>query len=410
MRRGTVLMLRGWGVCFTHLLAFAGLAALGVHATAGPPPGLRTLTFYNVNTKETTSVTYKKDGEYIPEGLKKLNYVMRDWRRNESTKMDPELFDLIWDMHRELGSQKPIHLISGYRSKRTNNRLRKTRGGQARASRHILGKAADIHFPDVSVKELRNSALIRERGGVGYYPTSSIPFVHVDTDRVRHWPRLPRQELAALFPSGKTKHIPRDGRPITRKDVRILVAQQQRRGRDLARAGSADRRKTAAGVVLAGLTPGGPLGIGRTPGQSGSTGLSGPAANDITASIPRQTDDRYNPTSVARAPQFDPEHPDELSYQPFSVLPLMTDATVAGSTRLAGLVHPDQRKLGYLINSSERGVGLEFEAIPLHDRLLSARRFSGQAVRSLVSAEPVAGPDRTADNRKSQRLLRTASR
>ncbi|MGI9383819.1 MAG: YcbK family protein, partial [Methyloligellaceae bacterium] len=331
-------------------------------------------------------------------------------RRNEPTKMDPELFDLMWEMHQELGSQKPIHLISGYRSRRTNNSLRRRRGGQARNSRHILGKAADIHFPDVSVKQLRNSALVRERGGVGYYPTSSIPFVHVDTDRVRHWPRLPRQELAALFPSGKSKHVPRDGRPITRKDVRILVARQQRRAKDLARAAGTDRREKAPRVVLAGLTPGLPFGLGSKTGRSAGSQPSDAAANDITASIPRQPDAGYNLARVAGAPEFDPEHPDELSYQPFSVLPLMTDAPVAASTQLAGLVHPDQQKIGYLFQSSQRGVRLEFEAVPLHDRLLSARRFSGQAVRSLVFAKPPAGPDRPVPDRKPRRLLRTASR
>lgn len=410
MRRGMVLITRRRGACVAQFLALAGLVALGAQATAGPTPDLRTLTIFNVNTKETTSVTYKKDGAYIPAGLEKLNYVMRDWRRKQPTKMDPELFDLMWEMHQELGSQKPIHLISGYRSRRTNNRLRRRRGGQARNSRHILGKAADIHFPDVTVKQLRNSALVRERGGVGYYPTSKIPFVHVDTDRVRHWPRLPRQELAALFPSGKTKHVPRDGRPITRKDVRILVAQQQRRAKDLVRAAGTDRRKKAPGVILAGLTPGLPFGLGATTGRLGGSQPSGAAANEITASIPRQADSGYNLARVARAPDFDPEHPDELSYQPFSVLPLMTDATVAASTRLAGLVHPDQKRLGYLFNSSERSVRLEFEAVPLHDRLLSSRRFSGQAVRNLVSAEPAAGPGRPVPNRKPQRLLRTASR
>ena len=62
---------------------------------------------------------------------------------------------------------------------------------------------------------MRYSALIRERGGVGYYPTSGIPFVHVDTGRVSMWPRMPRMELALLFPNGHSKYIPDDGRPIT---------------------------------------------------------------------------------------------------------------------------------------------------------------------------------------------------
>ena len=58
--------------------------------------------------------------------------------------------------------------------------------------------------------------MIREVGGVGYYPTSGIPFVHVDTGPVRAWPRLPRNELALLFPNGRTKHQPADGGAISR--------------------------------------------------------------------------------------------------------------------------------------------------------------------------------------------------
>ena len=81
--------------------------------------------------------------------------ILRDWRRNEATKMDPELIDLLWEVHSELGSAEPIHIISGYRSRGTNDLLRKTVGGQAKESRHILGKAADVHFPDVPVKALR---------------------------------------------------------------------------------------------------------------------------------------------------------------------------------------------------------------------------------------------------------------
>ena len=153
---------------------------------------VRTLSIYNVHTKETANITYKRDGRFDDAGLKQINTFMRDWRRNVEIKMDPELIDLIWSIHRELGSKVPVQLICGHRTAATNNSLRKTRGGQAKRSQHILGKAADISFPDIPVKQLRNSALIREAGGVGYYPTSGIPFVHVDTGNVRSWPRVPR--------------------------------------------------------------------------------------------------------------------------------------------------------------------------------------------------------------------------
>ncbi len=209
-------------------LAVAGLALPLAGGSAHMPASAadeRVLSIYNIHNGETLTVVYKKDGKYIPSALKKLDWIFRDWRRNEATRMDPKLYDIIWEIHTELGSRRPVHLISGYRSRKTNNMLRRTVGGQARNSRHILGKAADIHFPDVPVRRMRYSALVRERGGVGYYPTSAIPFIHVDTGRVRHWPRMGRYELALLFPNGKTRHVPRDGRPITKRDV--IVARRK---------------------------------------------------------------------------------------------------------------------------------------------------------------------------------------
>ena len=138
--------------------------------------------------------------------------------------MDPALIDLVWTLHKQLGSKKPIHLVCGLPQFGDQCFAQKKGGGQAKRSQHILGKAADIHFPDVPVKLLRNSALVQEHGGVGYYPTSGIPFVHVDTGNVRMWPRIPRLELAALFPDGKTKYLPSDGKPISMADYKLALA------------------------------------------------------------------------------------------------------------------------------------------------------------------------------------------
>lgn len=218
----------------------------------GRGEGARTLSIYNIHTKKTLTVVYKRDGKYIPSAMKRINHIMGDWRRKESRVMHKELIDLMWEMHNQLGSRKPIHLISGYRSLKTNNKLRKTRGGQAKKSRHILGMAADVHFPDVPVRELRDSALIRQRGGVGYYPTSGLPFVHMDVGRVRHWPRISRPQLAALFPNGRSRHVPRDGRPLTKADARKYgAAAKVAKMRRIQLA----RRQRRDGVAIAALTP-----------------------------------------------------------------------------------------------------------------------------------------------------------
>ncbi len=205
----------------------AGLAAALLGMSAGAPVvvadfgSTRTISLYHIHTKETLTVTYKKDGKYLPEALKKINWLLRDWRENEATEMDPKTIDLLWEMHTELGSREPINIICGYRSEKTNGMLRRTVGGQAKKSYHIRGMAIDAAFPDIPIKQMRYSGLIRERGGVGYYPTSGIPFVHVDTGPVRAWPRLPRYELALLFPNGHTEHKPESGGPLTPEDVRV---------------------------------------------------------------------------------------------------------------------------------------------------------------------------------------------
>ncbi len=202
------------------LMLSAGLALVWSQGPAGADGEARTIALYHIHTKETLTILYKKNGKYIPGALTAINKIMRDWRENEIIEIDPKAIDIAWEMHNELGSREPIHIICGYRSEGTNKMLRRTRGGQASQSQHLTGKAIDIAFPDVPVRRLRYSAMIRERGGVGYYPTSAIPFVHVDTARVRHWPRMLRDELALLFPSGRTKYEPADGRSITPEDAR----------------------------------------------------------------------------------------------------------------------------------------------------------------------------------------------
>jgi len=209
------------------VLGLALFAHLGVERVNAGRDGERRIALYNIHTKETLDIVYMRDGKRLPDAMKQINWLLRDWRENEKASMDPELIDLLWEIRSELGTQVPTHVISGFRSSKTNRMLRKTRGGQAKKSQHILGKAMDIQFPDVPLKKLRYSALIRERGGVGYYPTSALPFVHIDTGRTRHWPRMPRYELALLFPDGKSRHVPADGRSISKADVKKARSEYQ---------------------------------------------------------------------------------------------------------------------------------------------------------------------------------------
>jgi len=176
----------------------------------------RSLKLYYVHTRERTEIVFKKDSRYVQSGLKKLDYFLRDWRRNEPTRMDPHLFDVVWQIYQLSGSKDYIHVVSAYRAPATNAmlRARSSNSGVAKHSQHTLGKAMDFYLPDVTLSRLRQIGMKQQSGGVGYYPTSGSPFIHVDVGNVRHWPRMNRHDLLALFPNGRTIHIPSDGVPL----------------------------------------------------------------------------------------------------------------------------------------------------------------------------------------------------
>lgn len=188
----------------------------------------RTITLHHTHSGESGSFTFKKDGRYDQAVLAQLNHFLRDWRNQKSTQMDPQLFDIVWEVYREVDASAPIQIVSSYRSPETNSMLRARSSGVAKFSQHMLGKAMDFYIPGVNLTDLRVAGLRLQRGGVGFYPTSGSPFVHMDTGSVRHWPRMTHDQLARVFPDGKTVHVPTDGRPLAKYDV--ALAELQARG------------------------------------------------------------------------------------------------------------------------------------------------------------------------------------
>jgi uncharacterized protein YcbK (DUF882 family) len=212
----------------------AGAAGLAVAALLGSASYAfaedRSLKLYFTHTGEKATITYKRDGRLDRKGLAQMNRFLRDWRRNETARMDPNLLDLVWEIYERSGSNNYIHVVSAYRSPATNNMLRgRSRStGVARKSQHMLGKAIDLYIPGVKLSTLRAIAVQIQGGGVGYYPTSGSPFLHVDVGNVRAWPRLSRQELARIFPNGRSIHVPADGRPL--QGYSVALAEHKRRG------------------------------------------------------------------------------------------------------------------------------------------------------------------------------------
>lgn len=148
-------------------------------------PNTRSLSIYNTHTNEYFNSIYWKNGRYLPENMRVIEYMFRDHYNGLEMPINAKLIDLLHAMQKNIGTQEPFYLISGYRSLATNAWLRRRNKGVAKRSLHMYGMAADIQLPGYSLKKLRRAAYDLKAGGIGYYPKSK--FVHVDVGRVRYW-------------------------------------------------------------------------------------------------------------------------------------------------------------------------------------------------------------------------------
>jgi uncharacterized protein YcbK (DUF882 family) len=168
------------------LVAGASLAPESAWAKYRKPEAVeKKLDLYNYHTGERVKTVYWAEGDYISEAINEINHVLRDRRTDEEIDMDPKLLDLLFDIAQKVDARHAFHVVSGYRSPKTNARLRKRFKGVAKNSQHMYGKAADFYIPGRRLSSIRKAALSLRSGGVGYYPHSH--FVHVDTGPVRYW-------------------------------------------------------------------------------------------------------------------------------------------------------------------------------------------------------------------------------
>lgn len=150
-----------------------------------PKEAPRQLSLYNLHTEEKLKATYWAQGEYQPNALAEIDYLLRDHRSGEHTDMDRQLLNLMFLLQQKAQSKQAFHIISGYRSPASNEMLRKSSTGVAQKSLHTLGMAVDLRLPGTNLEELRDMAINLQGGGVGFYPKSD--FIHIDTGRVRRW-------------------------------------------------------------------------------------------------------------------------------------------------------------------------------------------------------------------------------
>jgi uncharacterized protein YcbK (DUF882 family) len=159
------------------------LAVASARASFGDPP--RRLGFVHLHTGEHIDAVYWEDGHYLPDALERIAWVLRDFRANEAHPMDLELLDTLSRLRSRLKAREPFHVISAYRSPKTNEMLRQRGSAVAANSLHLYGRAIDIRIPGVNLSALHTAALGLRAGGVGLYTRTE--FVHVDNGRVRRW-------------------------------------------------------------------------------------------------------------------------------------------------------------------------------------------------------------------------------
>ena len=110
------------------------------------------------------------------------NFKKSEFKCRDGTGVPDELMDNLLELVKNLQIirdhiDKPISVISGYRTPKYNRRI-----GGARRSQHMTAKAADLKVRGLDPKDLREIiiGLIKEgkikKGGVGLYKN----FVHYD--------------------------------------------------------------------------------------------------------------------------------------------------------------------------------------------------------------------------------------
>lgn len=172
----------------TYMAGAAALPMLSLPelAEAAMKKNARLLAFNHLHTGEKMAVVYRIGGDYVPQAMQQLRHLTRDFRTGDMHNMDPNLYDLLWQLSRDVSTTQPFEIVSAFRSPQTNQALRSRsrHSGVATRSLHMDGAAMDICLADVKLAQLRDAALDLKAGGVGYYPEG---FIHVDTGRVRRW-------------------------------------------------------------------------------------------------------------------------------------------------------------------------------------------------------------------------------
>jgi len=152
----------------------------------------RTLSVIRPASGERSKVLYWKDGEIIDSAYQELCHMLRDVNGKASMAIDPKLIETLWASQafvQRYGLDKPLEILSGYRTPASNNRLIEQGVPAARQSLHMSGKAADVRIAGLTEEVLGGLVRSFRQGGVGFYYRSGPKggWIHTDTGLNRTW-------------------------------------------------------------------------------------------------------------------------------------------------------------------------------------------------------------------------------
>ncbi|UQA62352.1 YcbK family protein [Polyangium aurulentum] len=119
--------------------------------------------------------------------MERFSALLADRGFEQSTAMDPKLVELLRTLARKHEGAR-FEIVSGFRSPKRNELMRKKGRHVASHSQHTLGNAIDFRVEGLSPSRLvAELVALKWPGGIGFYPGRRDRFVHVDTGPKRRW-------------------------------------------------------------------------------------------------------------------------------------------------------------------------------------------------------------------------------
>ncbi len=170
-----------------HAAGHASKKTSGTGTDAGEPPTEFLATLVQTHTDERVLLTETGPTQ------ERFAELLRDRTTGSKHDFDPLLMELLRMLARKYPAAR-IELVSGFRSPKLNEMMRKKGHHVASHSQHSLGHAFDFRIvPDGALRGIDPRQLEREirafgwLGGVGVYPTRDDWFVHADVGPQRRW-------------------------------------------------------------------------------------------------------------------------------------------------------------------------------------------------------------------------------